>query len=71
LGYSLVPLLVGFILAPIAERSFFQALIIADGSYSTFIRRPISGILFFLIITAIFLPPLLKKIKERRGGGES
>jgi putative tricarboxylic transport membrane protein len=64
-GYSLVPLLVGFILAPIAERSFFQALIIADGSYLTFVRRPISAILFALIVLAIFLPPLLQHLRRR------
>lgn len=64
-GYSLVPLLVGFILAPIAERSFFQALIIADGSYGTFVLRPISGALFALILVAIFLPPVLKRLRGR------
>ncbi len=64
-GFNLVPFLVGFILARIAERSFFQALLIADGSYSTFILRPISGTLFLLILAAIFLPELIKKIKGR------
>jgi len=64
-GYSLIPFLVGFILAPIAERSFFQALLIADGSYWTFVLRPISGILFFSIILIVALPPVLKRVRRR------
>lgn len=65
-GYSLIPFLVGFILAPIAERSFFQALLIADGSYWTFALRPISGILLFLIILIVALPPVLRKVRRRQ-----
>ena len=64
-GFNLVPFLVGFILARIAERSFFQALLIADGSYATFFVRPISGILFLLILSAVFLPGLIKIVRER------
>lgn len=64
-GFNLVPCLVGYILARIAERSFFQALLISDGSYLTFILRPISGILFILILAAIFLPGLIKMIRSR------
>jgi putative tricarboxylic transport membrane protein len=62
--YSPVSFLVAFILAPIAERSFFQALIVADGSYLTFVVRPISGSLLLLSILVIVLPAVLKKIKK-------
>ncbi|MFC1816238.1 tripartite tricarboxylate transporter permease [Thermodesulfobacteriota bacterium] len=65
-GYSLIPFLVGFILAPIAERSFYQSLLLADGSYWTFAIRPISGTILFLIILVVALPPVLKKVRRRQ-----
>ena len=65
-GYSSISFLVAVILAPIAERSFFQALLIADGSYWTFAIRPISGTLLFLTILIIALPPVLRKVRRRR-----
>lgn len=65
-GYSSISFLVAVILAPIAERSFFQALLIADGSYWTFAIRPISGTLLVLTILIIVLPPVLRKVRRRR-----
>jgi putative tricarboxylic transport membrane protein len=64
--YSPIPFLVAFILAPIAEKSFFQALMLADESYWTFVLRPISGTLFFLCLLVMVLPPILRKIRASR-----
>ncbi|MDF1554785.1 MAG: tripartite tricarboxylate transporter permease [Deferrisomatales bacterium] len=64
--YSPIPFLVAFILSPIAEKSFFQALMLADGSYWTFVRRPISGLLFATCVAVLVVPPILKKA---RGSG--
>ena len=64
-GFSLVPLLVGFILSRIAERSFFQALLIADGSYLTFLRRPISCTLFILILASFIVPAITKFFRNK------
>jgi len=66
--YSPIPFVVAVILAPIAERSFFQALLTSGGSYWTFVRRPISGSLFLLCIIVIVLPAVMKKIKKNIGG---
>ena len=63
-GYSTISFLVAFILSPIAEKSFCQALLLADGSYWTFALRPISGILLLLIVLVLFLPPILKKFRK-------
>ena len=63
-GYSTIPFLVAFILSPIAEKSFYQALLLADGSYLTFALRPISGFLLLVTILVLILPPILKKIRN-------
>lgn len=63
-NYSTIPFLVAFILSPIAEKSFYQALLLADGSYWTFALRPISGALLLVAILALVLPPILKKFRK-------
>jgi putative tricarboxylic transport membrane protein len=65
-GFSPIPFLVAFILSPIAEKSFYQALMLADGSYLTFVLRPISGILLLACLAVIALPPLIGKIKSKK-----
>lgn len=64
-GYSTIPFLVAFILSPIAEKSFYQALMLAEGSYLTFVTRPISGVLLFLTILALVAPMIKKIIKKK------
>ncbi|MFH1488819.1 MAG: tripartite tricarboxylate transporter permease [Pseudomonadota bacterium] len=63
-GYSTIPFLVAFILSPIAEKSFYQALLLAEGSYRTFALRPISGTLLAVTILVLVLPPILKKFRK-------
>lgn len=69
-GYSPIPFLVAFILSPIAEKSFYQALLLSDGSYWTFVTRPVSAGLFLACVAALALPPLLKKIRGKATGEE-
>jgi putative tricarboxylic transport membrane protein len=64
--YSTIPFLVAFILSPIAEKSFYQALLLAEGSYWTFALRPISGTLLLVTILVLVLPPILKKFKKNK-----
>ncbi|MDP6180105.1 MAG: hypothetical protein QGG48_09460 [Desulfatiglandales bacterium] len=65
-GYSPVPFLVAFILPPVAEKSFFQTLMLADDSYWTFGLRLMSGTLLLITILVLALPPILKKVKKRK-----
>ena len=51
LEIPLAPLVIGFILVPNLEMSFRQALHLSDGSYWTFVTKPIA--LFFLILAAV------------------
>lgn len=63
--YSTIPFLVAFILSPIAEKSFYQALLLSEGSYLTFVLRPISGILLLLSILALVVPAVKKYSKTK------
>jgi putative tricarboxylic transport membrane protein len=57
-----VPIVLGFILGPIAEFNLRRALVMSDGSYSIFVTRPIS--LVFLILTIVFIISLRKTTKK-------
>lgn len=46
----LPPLLLGFILGPMLEDNFRRALLLSDGNWSTFILRPISGVILLLAV---------------------
>ncbi len=69
-GYSTIPFLVAFILSPIAEKSFYQALLLAEGSYLTFVQRPISGTLLALSVLALAVPAAKRyRIRRTRSRG--
>jgi len=51
LKYPLAPLILGFVLGPLIEQHFRRAMLISDGSLTTFLERPIS--LTILILTAL------------------
>jgi putative tricarboxylic transport membrane protein len=53
LNFPLAPLVIAYIITPMAERSFKQAMLLSDGDYSVFFTKPIS--LFFIILAAIIL----------------
>jgi len=60
------PAVVGVILGPIAEQHFRRALQIAQGDYSTFVTRPISGTILLLAAIAVVAPPLIRSAIDRR-----
>ncbi|NSL54078.1 tripartite tricarboxylate transporter permease [Uliginosibacterium aquaticum] len=63
-----VPLIVGLILGPMAEKHFRRAMTISQGDITTFFTRP--GSLTILIIAGLLLvlPPLLKQWRALRRG---
>lgn len=63
-GFSLVTVVMGFILGPIAERAFLQSLQMSDGNYLVFINRPFSAGLFTLLV-AMLAYPLIKGLRKR------
>lgn len=76
LGYILTkvevplsPIVLAFILGPMAEKNFRRALMISNGKYSTFFSRPLTVVLLSLAIVSLMLPfiqNVLIKRKKRR-----
>lgn len=56
MGFQLVPILLGIVLGPLAEKNFRRAMVISEGSFSIFFTRPISCafILIAIVSVAIF-----------------
>jgi putative tricarboxylic transport membrane protein len=70
LGFEVAPFFLAFILGPMFERTFRQALIYSHGDLLIFFKRPISLILMclaFLVIASNFLKVKKKLIKEEKG----
>jgi putative tricarboxylic transport membrane protein len=61
--FPAAPVLVGLILAPMAEQSLRQALIISQGEWSAFVTRPISASLLFIALLLLIGKPVFKRIK--------
>lgn len=63
--FPAAPLIVGLILAPMAEQSMRQALTISQGEWTTFFTRPLSGSLMGLAALLLIAPPLWKQWRAR------
>ncbi len=61
LSYPIIPLLMAVILGPLAEKNFMRAIMISDGSYTTFITGYINLVIICLILLVIFIPVFVKK----------
>jgi putative tricarboxylic transport membrane protein len=68
--FPMAPLIIGLILGPMAENSMRQALVISMGDYSTFITRPISGVILAIAALLFFVPLLLRSLKARERAKE-
>jgi putative tricarboxylic transport membrane protein len=65
LEYEPAPLIIGFILGPMLERSFRQSLIMSSGELSIFFTRPIAGVALGLAI-ALYVSIALRTIRKAR-----
>ena len=54
-GFPVAPLLIGFILGPLVEVGFRQAMILSRGSLDIFVTRPISAAFLLLAVTTVLL----------------
>lgn len=63
--FPAAPLIVGLILAPMAEQSMRQALTISMGEWSTFVTRPLSASLLAIAALLLIGPPLWRKARSR------
>jgi putative tricarboxylic transport membrane protein len=64
--FPAAPLIVGLILAPMAEQSMRQALTISMGEWSTFVTRPLSGSLMAISVILLIAPPLVRRWRQQR-----
>ncbi|RPJ21724.1 MAG: hypothetical protein EHM26_03155 [Desulfobacteraceae bacterium] len=60
--FPIAPLVLGTILGPLAETSFYTTMISFQNDWTIFFRRPISGVLMAVTIIALVLP-LLKSFR--------
>jgi putative tricarboxylic transport membrane protein len=64
--FPAAPLIVGLILAPMAEQSMRQALTISMGEWSTFVTRPLSGSLMAISVVLLVAPALVRRWRQKR-----
>ena len=68
-SFPIIPCVLGFVLGPMIEMNFRQSLTISDGNWLVFIDRPISLILYGLILLTFLSQPLMDWIKRVRKKG--
>jgi putative tricarboxylic transport membrane protein len=55
LNYPMAPLVLGIVLGELLDRNLRRALVLADGDYSLFVTRPISGVIAAAILAMILM----------------
>ncbi len=62
--FPVIPCVLGFVLGSMIEVSLRQSLTLSDGSWLIFITRPISLIVYLLMLLTFFSQPLMDKIRS-------
>jgi putative tricarboxylic transport membrane protein len=62
--YPRLPLVIALVLGELAERSYHQAMMISDRSWSIFITRPVSAFLIAMILLALVFP-VIRTLRAR------
>jgi putative tricarboxylic transport membrane protein len=62
--FPAAPVLVGLILAPLAEQSMRQALTISQGEWSTIVTRPLSATLLAIAVVLAVAPALWRRLRS-------
>jgi len=65
LGLEPAPMLLGFVLGRLMEEKLRQALALSEGSFMTFVERPISAVLL-LLAAAVIVIAVLPAIRKQR-----
>jgi putative tricarboxylic transport membrane protein len=66
MGYPIAPLVIGVILGPMADENLRRALMVSQGSFMPVFTRPVSLILFFIIVwTIVSQFQWFRKYKDR------
>ena len=68
-GFPLITIVIGYILGPLAEKSYLQSMQISDGSYMIFITEPIALVLMILTVVTVAAPIVAAGRKKAGGAG--
>ena len=64
------PFILGLLLGSMLESNMRRALVMSNGSYATFVTRPVSCVLLiFVIITFLF--PIIKSVIAKKKGNQA
>ncbi len=69
-SFPVVPLVVGLIVGPIAEKQFRRALSISEGDLSVFVTHPVSATILALAAALVIVPRLLRWWNKSRTDGK-
>ena len=64
--FPIATIVLGVVLGPMVEEEFRRALQLANGDYTVFFTRPISGILLAIAILALIIPPVRRYWANRK-----
>jgi len=64
-GFPLITIVIGYILGPLAEKSYLQSLQISDGSLMIFVTEPIALVLMVFTVGTI-AAPIVMALRKRR-----
>lgn len=65
-GYEAAPFVLAFVLGPLLETALKRSLILSDGSFMIFVKRPLSAFFLLVMVVVMILPAIMKK---RLGAG--
>jgi putative tricarboxylic transport membrane protein len=75
MGYPIAPLVIGVILGPMADENLRRALMVSQGSFLPVFQRPVSLILFLIIVWTVisqfrwykrFKDAMMAKLRRRK-----
>ena len=67
-GFSAAAMVLGMVLGVMAESELRRSLIIAHGSWTIFLTRPVAAVLLFLTVGVLVYPLALGALRRRRAG---
>ena len=67
-GFPLITIVIGYILGPLAEKSYLQSMQISDGSLMIFVTEPIALILMIATVVTVAVPIVAASRKKKASG---
>ena len=71
LGFSVAPLVIGFVLGTIFEDGFRQSITTSQGSIVEFFNTPIGLVIYGLLFLTLFGEAIWKRVRRGMNGGDA